>query len=232
MVDPAPLRAVADDRGIVLLEDAAQAHGARLGGRRAGAVGDIAATSFYPGKNLGAYGDAGAVVTDDAELADRVRLLRSHGERRRYDHEVVGGNSRLDALQAVVLEAKLRRLDEWNGLRRMAALRYDELLECVPGAVAPQHPPGEQHAWHLYVVRVPRAERDRVVARLRAAGIEAAIHYPVPLHLTPAFAHLGYPAGAFPHAERAAAEILTLPLFPGITASQQERVVATLAGLL
>ena len=232
MVDVGPLRAVAERHGALLLEDAAQAHGACRGGRRSGAVGDIAATSFYPGKNLGAYGDAGAVLTDDAELADRVRLLRAHGERRRYDHEVVGGNSRLDALQAVVLAAKLRRLDEWNDLRRAAALRYDELLEAVAGVVAPQHPPGEQHVWHLYVVRVASAERDRVVAGLRAAGVEAAIHYPVPVHLTPAFAHLGQRVGAFPHAERAAAEILTLPLFPGITASQQERVVAILAGLL
>jgi dTDP-4-amino-4,6-dideoxygalactose transaminase len=232
MVDVSPLRIVADRYGALLLEDAAQAHGASHGGRRAGGLGDIAATSFYPGKNLGAYGDAGAVLTDDAELADRVRLLRSHGERRRYDHEVVGGNSRLDALQAVVLAAKLRRLDEWNGLRRAAALRYDELLETVAGVVAPQHPPGEQHVWHLYVVRVPAAVRERVVAGLRAAGVEAAIHYPVPLHLTAAFAHLAQPAGTFPHAERAAAEILTLPLFPGITPAQQERVVAILAGLL
>ena len=232
MVDVTPLRAVADHHGALLLEDAAQAHGARLGGRRAGAVGDIAATSFYPGKNLGAYGDGGAVLTDDPELADRVRLLGTHGERQRYAHEVVGGNSRLDALQAVVLAAKLCRLDEWNGLRRAAALRYDELLECVAGVVAPHHPAGEQHVWHLYVVRVPRTERDRIVAGLRAAGIEAAIHYPAPVHLTPAFAHLGHPAGAFPHAERAAAEILSLPLFPGITPAQQERVVAILAGLL
>ena len=232
MVDVRPLRAVADHHGVLLLEDAAQAHGAALGGLRAGGLGDIAATSFYPGKNLGAYGDAGAVLTDDAELADRVRLLRSHGERERYHHEVVGGNSRLDALQAVVLAAKLRRLDEWNGLRRAAALRYDELLESVAGLVAPQQPPGEQHVWHLYVVRVPRTERDRIVTGLRAAGVEAAVHYPVPLHLTPAFAHLAQPAGAFPHAERAAAEILTLPLFPGITPTQQERVVAILAGLL
>jgi dTDP-4-amino-4,6-dideoxygalactose transaminase len=239
MVDVTPLRTAAERHGALVVEDAAQAHGARIGKpaegeRRAGAVGDIAATSFYPGKNLGAYGDAGAVLTDDAELADRVRLLRSHGERQRYHHEVVGANSRLDALQAVVLSAKLRRLDMWNGLRRAAALRYDELLESAAGVVAPHHPAGEQHVWHLYVVRVPRTERDRVVAGLRSAGIEAAIHYPVPLHRTPALeaVGLGQPSGAFPHAERAAAEILSLPLFPGITAVQQERVVATLTDLL
>jgi dTDP-4-amino-4,6-dideoxygalactose transaminase len=231
-VDVTPLRAAADRHGARIVEDAAQAHGARLGDHRAGALGHVGATSFYPGKNLGAYGDGGAVVTDDAELADRVRLLRSHGERQRYRHEVVGTNSRLDALQAVVLAAKLRRLDGWNGLRRAAALRYDELLECVAGVVAPHHPPGEQHVWHLYVVRVPRAERDRIVDGLHAAGIEAGIHYPAPVHLTPAFGHLGHGPGSFPHAERAAAEILSLPLFPGITAAQQERVVATLAGLL
>jgi dTDP-4-amino-4,6-dideoxygalactose transaminase len=232
MVDVTPLRAAADRHDALLLEDAAQAHGARLGGRRAPIGGDIAATSFYPGKNLGAYGDAGAVLTDRPELAERVRLLRAHGERRRYAHELIGCNSRLDSLQAVVLSAKLRRLDEWNGLRRAAALRYDELLECVAGVVAPHHPPADQHVWHLYVVRVPRTERDRVLAGLRAAGIEAAIHYPVPVHLSPAFAHLGLEAGAFPHAERAASEILTLPLFPGITPAQQERVVAALAELL
>jgi dTDP-4-amino-4,6-dideoxygalactose transaminase len=218
--------------GLPIVEDAAQSQGASRNGVTAGSgPGSIAGTSFYPGKNLGAYGDAGAVVTDDADLATMVRTIASHGGLTKYVHDVIGVNSRLDALQAVVLRAKLARLDTWNANRRAAAARYDEMLAPLD-VVTPVTAPGNEHVWHLYVVRVPAGRRDDVVANLHAAGIGAGIHYPFPVHLTPAFAHLGYGRGAFPHAERAADEILSLPLYPQITADQQQRVVDTLAAAL
>jgi dTDP-4-amino-4,6-dideoxygalactose transaminase len=224
------IRPLAARAGAVVVEDAAQAQGARRHGVPVGGLGDAAATSFYPGKNLGAYGDAGAVLTGDGELAARVRLLREHGSPRKYQHTELGFNSRLDTLQAVVLSAKLRRLAGWNAARRAAAARYDALLAALPGVVRPVVAAGNEPVWHLYVVRV--ADRDRVLAELTAAGIGAGIHYPTPLHLTGAFAHLGYGPGAFPVAERTAGELLSLPLFPEITGGQQERVVAVLAGAL
>jgi dTDP-4-amino-4,6-dideoxygalactose transaminase len=192
----------------------------------AGGLGDAAGTSFYPGKNLGAYGDAGAVLTHDEDVARRLRLLSAHGSVVRYQHEMLGFNSRLDTMQAVVLQAKLERLEAWNCLRREAAARYDELLADIPGVRLPSTLPGNEHVWHLYVVRV--AQRDEVLAALHEQGIGAGIHYPVPVHLQPAFAHLGR-AGSFPVTERAAAQILSLPLYPGITAGQQERVAEVLA---
>jgi len=211
-----------DGTGCVLVEDAAQSQGATHHGRGIGATAAVAATSFYPGKNLGAYGDAGAVVTNDGDVADRVRLLGDHGSRVRYVHEVVGVNSRLDTLQAVVLRAKLRRLAAWNDERRAAATHYHQALAGTTVAL-PTTAPGNEHVWHLFVVRVP--DRDSVLDLLHAHGIGAGIHYPVPIHLQPAFAHLGHGPGDFPHVEAAAGEILSLPLFPGITADQQDRVV-------
>jgi dTDP-4-amino-4,6-dideoxygalactose transaminase len=208
---------------VALVEDAAQSQGARRHGCAAGAFGEVTATSFYPGKNLGAYGDAGAVLTDSDDIAARLAALRNHGSTSRYDHATLGFNSRMDTLQAVVLAAKLRRLDGWNAARRRAAARYDELLDGVDGVSRPATLPGNEHVWHLYVVRV--AQRDRVLERLRAAGIGAGIHYPVPLHLQGAFAELGHRPGDFPVAERAAGEILSLPLFPHIHEEQQVRVV-------
>ncbi len=213
-----------------LVEDAAQAQGARRNGTSAGALGDAAATSFYPGKNLGAYGDAGAALTSSADVAARMRMIRDHGSARKYEHDVVGVNSRLDTLQAVVLSAKLRRLAGWNAARRAAAARYDELLSGCDAVVRPRTLDGNEHVWHLYTVRVP--ERDRVLKELHAAGIGAGIHYPVPIHLTAAFAPLGYSQGAFPVAERTARELLSLPLFPEITTAQQERVVSVLTSAL
>lgn len=214
----------------VVVEDAAQSHGARRFGAGAGALGDAAATSFYPGKNLGAYGDGGAVLTSSAEAAARMRMIRDHGSPAKYQHEVPGVNSRLDTMQAVVLSAKLRRLDAWNAARRAAAARYDELLSACDAVVRPRTLEGNEHVWHLYTVRVP--DRDRVLKELHAAGIGAGIHYPVPIHLTPAFAGLGYAEGAFPVAERTARELLSLPMFPEITTAQQERVVSTLISAL
>jgi dTDP-4-amino-4,6-dideoxygalactose transaminase len=209
-----------------VVEDAAQSQGARRHGSSAGTLGHAAATSFYPGKNLGAYGDAGAALTGSDELAARLRLIGAHGSRRKYEHEVIGLNSRLDTLQAVVLSAKLRRLAGWNAARREAAARYTALLSHREDVILPRTAEGNEHVWHLYVVRVP--ERDRVLKELHAAGIEAGIHYPVPIHLTPAFSRLGYADGAFPVAERNSRELLSLPLYAEITQAQQERVASVL----
>jgi dTDP-4-amino-4,6-dideoxygalactose transaminase len=224
------LEALARHAGVALIEDAAQAHGAMRHGRRAGSFGLAAGMSFYPGKNLGAYGDAGAVLTDDDDIAGRVRLLRNHGSDTQYQHEVLGFNSRLDTLQAVVLSAKAARLVEWNQQRREAAARYDEMLRELPGVVLPSTLRGNEHVWHLYVVRVPR--RDEVLQRLRDAGIHAAVHYPSPVHLQGALARLGYRRGDLPVSEAAARQILSLPLFPRISAAQQERVAARLQSAL
>ncbi len=213
--------------GVAIVEDAAQSQGARREGLTAGAVGTIAATSFYPGKNLGAYGDAGAVMTDDAELAAAVRLLGAHGSARKYVHDTLGFNSRLDALQAVVLSVKLRRLDAWNEERRTAAKRYEALLSGLERVSLPVVAEASEPVWHLYVVRVDR--RDQVLAELNANGVGAGIHYPTPVHLTGAFAGLGQRAGAFPVSEAMGERILSLPLYPGITAEQQERVAEVLA---
>ncbi|RLK60561.1 DegT/DnrJ/EryC1/StrS family aminotransferase [Actinokineospora cianjurensis] len=212
---------------VAIVEDAAQSQGATRNGQTAGSFGDIAATSFYPGKNLGAYGDAGAVTTSRADLAERVRLLGAHGSPRKYEHPVLGFNSRLDTLQAVVLSAKLRRLAGWNAARRVAADRYTALLSDVDGVTTPVVAAGNVPVWHLYVIRV--ADRDAVLGKLHAEGIGAGIHYPTPVHLTGAFADLGLGAGAFPASERLGTEILSLPLFPEITEAQQERVVSVLS---
>ncbi|XIE77596.1 DegT/DnrJ/EryC1/StrS family aminotransferase [Streptomyces sp. SBR177] len=231
--DVAALAAALPER-VRIVEDAAQSQGASRSGRTPGA-GGIAATSFYPGKNLGAYGDAGAVLTDDPEAAALVRAIANHGGVAKYRHDVPGFNSRLDGLQAVVLRAKLRRLAAGNEARRAAAARYDELLAPLAGAgrvVLPVTAPGNSHVWHLYVLRVPGADRDAVVGKLNAGGIGAGVHYPQPVHLTPAYRHLGHGRGDFPHAERAADEILSLPLFPQITHDQQRRVVDALVNAL
>lgn len=214
------------DSDVVIVEDAAQAQGATRNGQGVGAISAIAATSFYPGKNLGAYGDAGAVVTISGALASLVRTLRNYGSKVKYFHEQFGANSRLDTLQAVVLRAKLRRLSMWNEQRRTAASYYDLLLADVPSVKTPRVHPGNVHVFHLYVVRLP--DRERVVAHLGEAGIQVGIHYPRPLHLQKGFENLGYKEGACPRSERVAQEILSLPMFPGITRTQQERVVSVL----
>jgi dTDP-4-amino-4,6-dideoxygalactose transaminase len=221
------LEPIAAKHDLVIIEDAAQSQGASSSHGRAGALGRIAATSFYPGKNLGAAGDGGAVLTDDAELADFARNVSAHGSSVRYVHDRIGFNSRLDAIQATELRAKLRRLDKWNGARRAAADFYAELLENVQGVRVPMTRPGNEDVWHLYVVRVE--ERDRVLAEMAADGIGVAIHYPTPVHLTAAYAGLGRRRGEFPVAEAAAERILSLPMFPHLTEAQQEGTVAALA---
>jgi dTDP-4-amino-4,6-dideoxygalactose transaminase len=213
-------------RDTVIVEDACQAHGATYGGRVAGGLGPAAAVSFYPGKNLGAYGDGGAVLTTSDELDRRVRAMRNHGGEARYEHATLGWNSRLDTMQAVVLRAKLRRLAGWNADRATAAHRYGELLNDVLDVRVPTSRPGNGHVWHLYVVSVP--DRDRVLSALHSADIGAAVHYPVPIHLLKPFELAGSGPGSFPIAERHAQEMLSLPIFPGITEEQQQRVVDVL----
>lgn len=220
------IRAVVGD-DVVIVEDAAQSQGASRHGRPAGSFGTVAATSFYPGKNLGAFGDAGAVATGDAEIADRVRALRNHGGLAKYEHVHIGTNSRLDSIQAAVLSVKLRRLTAWNTQRQQAAEIYAELLADLPGVTLPTTLAGNDHVWHLYVVRV--ADRDRVQAALLEEGVHAGIHYPTPVHLLPAFASLGQGAGSYPVAEELAGQLLSLPMYPGITRVQQERVADALA---
>jgi dTDP-4-amino-4,6-dideoxygalactose transaminase len=227
LADMHGLRAVAERHDLAILEDACQAHGAERDGLRAGAAGDVAAFSFYPGKNLGAFGDAGAVVTDDERLAERIRALREHGQRAKYLHDVEGYTSRLDTIQALVLLEKLPLLDEWNDERRAAAELYSAALEDVGDLRLPAVDDGSEPVWHLYVVRTKR--REALAAFLAERGIATGRHYPDPPHLTLAYARLGYRLGDFPVAERLADEALSLPIFPGITEWQLETVVDAIA---
>jgi dTDP-4-amino-4,6-dideoxygalactose transaminase len=215
---------------VLIVEDAAQAQGAQRWGRRAGSVADVAATSFYPGKNLGAYGDAGAVITSSDSVCATVRSLRNHGGVNKYEHSELGLNSRLDAIQAAVLSVKLKHLDEWNSERGAAAAEYARRLGDQPSVLLPRVCAGNDHVWHLYVVRVP--ERNQVLADMNSSGIGAGVHYPTPVHLLPAFRYLGYQRGDFPIAERLSQEILSLPIFPGITPDQQRTVVEHLVRAL
>ena len=211
---------------VLLFEDAAQSQGATRFGRPAGSFGAAAATSFYPGKNLGAYGDAGAVLSHNPELADRVRALRSHGGHQRYEHSYIGTNSRLDSMQACVLSIKLRHLRAWNAERQTAAEVYTQLLSDTDGIELPQTLAGNEHVWHLYVITVP--DRDRVLGRLNAAGIAAGLHYPAPIHRLPAYREIDFGSASYPRSDSLASRILSLPIFPGITVGQQERVVSEL----
>ena len=216
------LMAIGQAHGIPVLEDAAQAHGSRLGSARAGALGTVAAWSFYPGKNLGAFGDGGAVTTDDDALADRVRVLRNYGSRVKYVNEVRGFNSRLDDIQAAVLRAKLPHLDEWNGRRAHLASRYAAAFAALPIQL-PDVPPTAESCWHLYVIRTP--VREKLRAALAEAGIETLIHYPIPPHRQKAYAALGLDRMMFPIATRIHDEALSLPLGPHMTLAQQDEVV-------
>jgi dTDP-4-amino-4,6-dideoxygalactose transaminase len=221
-----PIVEFARARGLAIIEDACQAHGARWKGRRVGGIGDVGCFSFYPGKNLGAYGDGGAVVTDDAEIADRLRLLRDFGQRRKYEHLVKGGNCRLDSIQAAVLDVKLRHLDAWNDARRRHADAYDAGLSKV-GIRPPKRLHDEGHVYHLYVIEVEH--RERVAAKLHERGIATGIHYPIPIHLQAAYADLGLGRGSFPRTEQSAQRILSLPMFAELTDEQIEHVVDALA---
>jgi dTDP-4-amino-4,6-dideoxygalactose transaminase len=224
-VDMDPLMALAESRGLLVVEDACQAHGARYKGHRTGSLGHAAAFSFYPGKNLGAYGDGGIVVTKDESLARQIRQLRNYGQREKYQHVSLAYNRRLDSLQAAVLDVKLRHLDRWNARRAQIAGLYRELLRDLP-LQFPAQAPDVWHVNHLFVIQVDR--RDPVLAALNQAGIGAGVHYPIPIHLQPAYAELRYGPGTCPVAEAAARRVLSLPLYAEMTGEQITRVVDTL----
>jgi dTDP-4-amino-4,6-dideoxygalactose transaminase len=226
--DMDPILQVAKKHGLVVIEDAAQAHGAEYKGRRVGSIGDIGCFSFYPGKNLGAYGEGGMVVTSNPEVARTTRMLRDWGAEKKYEHVLKGYNYRLEGLQGAVLRVKLRHIEAWTEARRAAAVRYDELLGPA-GIPIPHAAPNVRHVYHIYAIRT--ANRERLQAALQARGIHTGIHYPFPVHLLPAYEDLGYKAGEFPHSERAAAEVLSLPMFPELTAPMQEEVATAVIDL-
>lgn len=223
-VDMQPLVDIARRRDIVLIEDAAQAHGARYRDVPVGGLGRVACFSFYPGKNLGAYGDAGGLTTQDDVLAERLRRLRNHGQAKgdKFNYVEVGGNHRMDGIQGAILEVKLRHLDAWNAHRRALAKRYHAALSELSAVELPEEAPFAHHVYHLYVLRVE--DRAELADRLRAEDIESAVQYPHPLHLVPAFSHLGYGRGDFPHCERICDQLLSLPMFPDMTFEQVDRV--------
>ncbi|PIK86752.1 Pleiotropic regulatory protein [Synechococcus sp. 63AY4M2] len=231
--------AIARRHGLAVVEDCAQAIGACWGGKPVGTWGDIGCFSFFPTKNLGAAGDGGAVVTRDPQLARKVRILKEHGQTRQYQHEHIGLNSRLDALQAVILSVKLTHLREWNWRRQAIAEGYHRLLQGIPGLILPQVAVGGNSVWHQYTVRVPGSDstdsrrRDRLQKQLQERGIASRVYYPIPLHLQPVYRKkLGYKPGDLPNAELCAAQVLSLPCFPELTLQQQERVAAAIAQIL
>lgn len=224
------IMAIARRYGLAVIEDAAQAHGAEYLGKRAGEWGDIACFSFYPGKNLGAYGDGGAVCTNDDALADRIAKLRDHGRASKYAHDEIGYGERLDGLQAAILAVKLKYLEQWNETRRRIAQRYTRALAGVAGVCTPFEMPEARHVYHIYCVSVA-GNRDAILATMQAHGIGAGIHYPIPLHRQAALAGR-WPEGAFPHSERAAASILSLPIYPELTDEAADRVVDALTAAL
>ncbi len=217
------LREICDENGLFLIEDAAQAHGAFYKGRRAGSLGDVACFSFYPGKNLGAYGDGGAITTDDQRLMERISLLSDHGSPQKYIHKIIGTNSRLDAMQAAVLDVKLNYIDKWNQKRRDLAAIYDDALAYIDHIYTPKQAPHCTHVYHLYVIRANR--RDELMEFLKDNGIFCGIHYPYPLHLSEAFSYLGYQEDDFPVASCYARRLLSLPIYPELTNEQQLYVI-------
>ncbi|MFB2922167.1 DegT/DnrJ/EryC1/StrS family aminotransferase [Aerosakkonema funiforme] len=237
MVSPKQLLDLASTHNLVIFEDAAQAHLAEREGYKAGSIGKAAAFSFYPSKNLGAIGDGGLLVTNDAGVAQKMRALRNYGAPQKYLHTEYGTNSRLDTLQAAVLNVKLPHLQEWNNLRNTAAYEYDRLLEPLRShGIFPIHnQSGTGHIYHLYVIRISEScaiEREKIQAELSAIGIQTGIHYPLPCHLQPAYQYLGYKAGDFPNSEILSKQILSLPMYPGLSQTQIVQVVQALQHLL
>jgi dTDP-4-amino-4,6-dideoxygalactose transaminase len=233
--DMEPLWRVAERHNVPIIEDAAQAIGAEYQGKRAGTLGGIATFSFYPTKNLGAYGDAGMVVTSDHEWAEKVQCLRNHGMRKRYYHDLLGWNSRLDALQAALLRVKMEWLERWIGARQIMAKRYDQLIEenhIGHFLRKPTVRPYGKHCFNVYTVRVQNGQRDALRDHLHADGIGTEIYYPRPLHLQAAFADMGHKAGDFPASERACQEVLSLPIYPELTIEQQRRVIQSCAAFV
>jgi dTDP-4-amino-4,6-dideoxygalactose transaminase len=221
----APIRQLADKHGLIVIEDACQAHGARYMGKRTGSLGHAGAFSFYPGKNLGAYGDGGMIVTNDRDVAKRLEMLRNYGQKEKYNHQFRGYNRRLDTLQAAILRVKLKYLEKWNAARRWNAKLYQEFLE-GSGVVTPSETRGVESVWHLYVIRTEH--RDTLRERLLSRGVSASIHYPIPVHLQPAYKDLGYKRGDFPIAEACAQRILSLPMYAELASQQVEFVARTI----
>ena len=224
MADMDPIMEIARKRKLFVVEDASQAHGAEYKGRRAGSIGDAGCCSFYPGKNLGAYGEAGAVVTNDVELDRKVRMLRDHGQAKKHYHDLVGWNARMDGIQGAILSVKLRHLPTWNESRRRNAGIYDELLQGMDGITTPKEAGYGRHVYHIYAVRVPA--RDSLIGVLANQDIHCGIHYPIPLHLQEAYRSLGLGKGRFPVAEKTASEFVSLPMFPELTREQIEYVAS------
>jgi dTDP-4-amino-4,6-dideoxygalactose transaminase len=222
------LRRIADDYGLALIEDAAQAHGAEVDGRRVGSFGEIGCFSYYPGKNLGAFGEAGAIVTDNSDIAARIRCLRDHAQAERHNHVELGFNVRMEGIQAAVLAAKLRHLDGWNQRRRRNAAIYHQLLADLDEIQLPRAPQAESHVWHLFVVLVDGIDRDWLCKRLAEAGIATAVHYPTPAPFQPAYRHLGYKRGNFPVAEDVMSRCVSLPMYPELS---EEQIVAVAGAL-
>lgn len=227
LADMAAINAIAKFKGLTVIEDAAQAHGASRHGCRAGAFGHVGCFSFYPGKNLGACGEGGAIVTNNQELAERARTLRDWGQRGRHNHVLKGFNYRMDGIQGAILSVKLAKLDGWIAARRAHAALYNEVLANAP-VIPPAPAVDAEHVWHVYAVRARGGARDEIAGRLAAAGIATGLHYPVPVHLQPAYADLGYRRGDFPISEALAESTLSLPMFPELTPLQIERIASTL----
>ncbi len=228
MADMDPIMAIAKKHGLLVLEDAAQAHGAEYKGRRAGSIGDFAGFSFYPGKNLGAAGEGGMTTTNDPEINRKVRMLRDWGAEKKYHHELIGYNMRLEGIQGAVLNVKMKYIEKWTEMRRDAAKRYREMFANT-GVAIPAEAADRRHVYHVYAIRTN--DRARWQDELNKKGIQSGIHYPVPVHMHKAFDFLGYKEGQFPHSEKAAREVLSLPMFPELTSVQQEEVVAAVAAL-
>jgi dTDP-4-amino-4,6-dideoxygalactose transaminase len=228
--DMDPILEIAHKYGLAVIEDACQAHGAEYKGKKAGSLGDAGCFSFYPGKNLGAYGEAGAVVTNNSEMAAKMRILRDHGQSRKYHHDVIGWNDRMDGIQGAILSAKLKHLSAWNEGRRKNAQLYSQLLEDADGVVVPKEASHARHIYHVYALRVKN--RDKLMNALGEKGISCGIHYPVPIHLTDAYKFLGLGQGSFPMAEQCADEFLSLPMYPELAQEQIEYVCSQIKSLL
>lgn len=225
-----PILEFARARGLLVIEDAAQAHGAEYKGRKAGTLGDVGCFSFYPGKNLGAFGEAGGVVTNDARIDERIRVLRDHGQTQKYHHSMIGWNCRMDGIQGAVLQVKLRQLDRGNALRRQHAAEYNNAFREIEAVIAPAEAGWGKHVYHVYALRVP--ERDALLAHLNEAGIGCGIHYPVPVHLQEAYRGLGYGRGTFQVSEQTSDEFISLPMFPELNNEQRQVVVNAVAEAL
>jgi dTDP-4-amino-4,6-dideoxygalactose transaminase len=221
-----PIMSIAKERGLYVIEDACQAHGAEYKGRKAGSIGNTGCFSFYPGKNLGAYGEAGAVVTNDDTLAEKMRIFRDHGQAKKYYHGMIGWNARMDGIQGAVLSVKMKYIAEWNEARRKHAQEYDSLLSTLNGIIKPYAADYAKHVYHIYAIRIK--QRDQIMTKLAEKGVSCGIHYPVPIHLQDAYSFLNLSQGSFPVAEKCASEFLSLPMYAELTKEQIAYVVEAL----